>query len=96
MEGYLTASILIVVVLLFLIANIKIVPQATVFVIERLGAYYKTWETGLHFKLPFFDRIAKKVSLRQAQINFEDFGACEKDMKNVIHCSGLNNIFYKK
>ena len=42
-----------VVVLIIIIANVKIVPQATVYVIERLGTYYATWETGLHFKIPF-------------------------------------------
>ena len=59
------AMFVIIVLVLFwlLAANVRIVPQATVYVIERLGAYHMTWETGLHFKVPFFDRIAKRVSL---------------------------------
>ena len=48
-------SILLLIVLLILVSNIKIVPQATEFVVERLGAYYATWETGLHFKTPFLE-----------------------------------------
>ena len=52
---------LIFIVLLILALNIKIVPQATVFVIERLGTYYATWETGLHFKIPFFCVLKYKL-----------------------------------
>lgn len=58
-------GILVLIVLIVVITNIKIVPQASVYVVERLGAYYATWETGLHFKMPFFDRIAKRVSLKE-------------------------------
>ena len=59
-------------VLLFIliVRNIKIVPQAHAFVVERLGAYYATWGTGLHFKVPFIDRIAKKVSLKEQVVDF--------------------------
>ncbi len=66
-----TIILAIVVILIILIArNIKIVPQAHAFVIERLGAYHATWETGLHFKIPFFDRINKKVSLKEQVVDF--------------------------
>lgn len=61
---------LILFVIIVVISNIKIVPQATVFVLERLGAYHQTWETGLHLKLPFIDRIAKKVSLKEQVVDF--------------------------
>ncbi|MBQ6700632.1 MAG: SPFH/Band 7/PHB domain protein, partial [Oscillospiraceae bacterium] len=57
----------------------KIVPQATVFVIERLGTYYATWETGLHFKIPFFDRIAKKVSIKEQVVDFKPQPVITKD-----------------
>lgn len=60
----------IILILLVIIVNIKIVPQATEYVIERLGTYYTTWTTGLHVKVPFIDRIAKKVSLKE---HIEDF-----------------------
>ena len=64
--------ILAIFVLLFIliVRNIKIVPQAHAFVVERLGAYYATWGTGLHFKVPFIDRIAKKVSLKEQVVDF--------------------------
>ena len=61
---------LIVILFITLVRNIKIVPQAHAFVIERLGAYHKTWETGLHFKIPFIDRINKKVSLKEQVVDF--------------------------
>ena len=47
--------VLVVLVILLLVTNIRVVPQATEFVIERLGTYYTTWETGLHFKVPLVD-----------------------------------------
>ena len=61
---------LILILLVLLITNIRIVPQATVYVVERLGAYYATWETGLHFKIPMIDRIAKKISLKEQVMDF--------------------------
>ena len=70
---------LIFIVLLILAPNIKIVPQATVFVIERLGTYYATWETGLHFKIPFFDRIAKRVSIKEQVVDFKPQPVITKD-----------------
>ena len=63
-------GILVLIVLIILITNLKIVPQASVYVVERLGAYYTTWETGLHFKTPFVDRIAKRVSLKEQVADF--------------------------
>ena len=63
-------GILVLIVLIILITNLKIVPQASVYVVERLGAYYATWETGLHFKTPFVDRIAKRVSLKEQVADF--------------------------
>ena len=56
---------LILVVVLIVVTNIVIVPQSTVFVIERLGVYSSTWEAGLHVKIPFVERVAKKVSLKE-------------------------------
>jgi len=63
-------AIVIAVILIVLIPNVRIVPQAQQFVIERLGSYLKTWDNGLHFKIPFFDRVANKVSLKE---NVADF-----------------------
>ena len=60
----------VVIIFILVINNIKIVPQAHAFVIERLGAYHTTWSTGLHFKIPFIDRISKKVSLKEQVVDF--------------------------
>ncbi len=57
-------------VIIIIARNIKIVPQAHAFVIERLGAYYQTWGTGLHLKVPFIDRISKRVSLKEQVVDF--------------------------
>ena len=57
--------IVLFVLLVIIIANLKIVPQATEYVIERLGKYHATWSAGLHLKIPFIDRIAKKVTLKE-------------------------------
>ncbi len=56
--------------LIVVVRNIKIVPQAHAVVLERLGAYKATWGTGLHIKIPFIDRIAKKVSLKEQVVDF--------------------------
>ena len=61
---------IIFIVLVLLIKNIKIVPQAHAFVIERLGAYHTTWSTGLHIKIPFIDKISKRVSLKEKVVDF--------------------------
>ena len=60
----------VVVVMILIISNIRIVSQSNAFVIERLGAYQGTWNVGLHVKMPFLDRIAKKVSLKEKVFDF--------------------------
>lgn len=62
--------IILFILLLVIVRNIKIVPQANAYVIERLGAYYATWSTGLHLKVPFIDRISKKVTLKEQVVDF--------------------------
>ena len=71
--------ILIVFLLIVVISNIKIVPQANAYVVERLGAFHAAWSTGLHFKIPFIDRIAKKVSLKEQVIDFPPQPVITKD-----------------
>ena len=70
MAGYIIIAVIVLLIIIVVIRNIKIVPQAHAFVIERLGAYYQTWGTGLHLKIPFIDRIAKKVSLKEQVVDF--------------------------
>jgi len=60
----------IIVVMILIITNIRIVPQSNAFVIERLGGYHGTWNVGLHVKMPFLDRIAKRVSLKEKVFDF--------------------------
>ncbi len=71
--------VLLIIVVLVVISNIKIVPQAHAYVVERLGAYHVSWQTGLHVKIPFIDRIAKKVSLKEQVIDFPPQPVITKD-----------------
>ncbi len=71
--------ILIVLIVLLLISCIKIVPQANSFIVERLGGYYATWGVGMHFKVPFIDRIAKRVSLKEHVVDFPPQPVITKD-----------------
>lgn len=75
--GYILA--LIVIVLIVIIANLKIVPQTHAFIIERLGGYQATWGVGLHIKIPFIDRVAKKVNLKEQVVDFEPQPVITKD-----------------
>ncbi|HOO25468.1 MAG TPA: SPFH domain-containing protein [Clostridiales bacterium] len=64
------AVILILVFIVLVISNIKIVPQSKAYVVERLGAYHTTWQTGLHVKLPFIEKISRVVSLKEQVADF--------------------------
>lgn len=79
MPGYTVLLILLVFIIIILISNIKVVPQAHAYVIERLGAYHVTWDTGLHFKIPFVDKISKKISLKEQVIDFPPQPVITKD-----------------
>ena len=71
--------ILAVAVIVIVITNIKIVPQSKAYVIERLGTYNATWQTGLHIKIPFIERIAKQVSLKEQVVDFPPQPVITKD-----------------
>jgi regulator of protease activity HflC (stomatin/prohibitin superfamily) len=64
---------------MLIITNIRIVSQSNAYVIERLGAYISTWSTGMRFKLPFLDRIAGKVSLKEQVADFDPKPVITKD-----------------
>jgi len=74
-----TVFLLIVLAILLIITNIRIVPQARAYVVERLGAYSATWQVGLHIKIPLIDKIARKVSLKEHVIDFPPQPVITKD-----------------
>lgn len=67
---YMEIVVLLVLILAVVAANIKIVPQAHAYIIERFGAYSTTWNVGIHFKIPFIDKIASKVNLKEHVVDF--------------------------
>ena len=77
--GYFGFWIILILVFLLIIPNIKIVPQAKAFVIERLGSYSSTWSNGLHIKIPFVDRISSRVTLKEIVKDFEPQPVITKD-----------------
>lgn len=70
---------IVLLILLIVVANIKIVPQSKAYVIEHLGAYRTTWQTGFHVKIPFFERVAKIVSLKEQVVDFAPQPVITKD-----------------
>ncbi len=84
-------AIILFVVIILVISNIKIVPQSKAYVIERLGGYYKTWQVGLHLKVPFIDKIAKRVGLKEKVSDFPPQPVITKDnvtmqIDTVVYC----------
>ena len=77
--GIFIVIFLLIVVMVLIIANVKIVPQSRAYVVERLGAYNTTWQTGLHVKIPFFERIARNVSLKEQVVDFPPQPVITKD-----------------
>ena len=77
--GPLIWIVLLILLIAFIASNIVIVPQARAYVIERLGTYRDTWNTGLHFKVPLFERIARKVTLKEQVVDFPPPPVITKD-----------------
>lgn len=71
--------IILVILLIAVIANVKIVPQAYAYIIERFGGYSTTWKVGLHVKIPFIEKIAKKVNLKEQVVDFPPQPVITKD-----------------
>ncbi|CDD63277.1 putative uncharacterized protein [Firmicutes bacterium CAG:882] len=79
MQGIVGAIIVAVIILVILASCIKIVPQAQAVVLERLGAYKETWNVGIHFKVPFIDKMAKRVILKEQVADFSPQPVITKD-----------------
>ena len=77
--GFAIIAVLFLIVIAILIKNIRVVQQAKAFVVERLGAYQTTWHVGLHFKIPFIERVAKVVSLKEQVVDFPPQPVITKD-----------------
>ena len=71
--------IILIIICVIIIPNIKIVPQANSYVVERLGSYFATWKNGLHFKIPFIDRISNRVTLKEIVKDFAPQPVITKD-----------------
>ena len=77
--GFIIITILFLLVIAVLVKNIRVVQQAKAMVVERLGAYQTTWNVGLHFKIPFIERVAKVVSLKEQVVDFPPQPVITKD-----------------
>ena len=79
MGGLVALLVVLVLIVLILASCIKIVPQAQAYVVERLGAYQETWSVGLHIKVPFLDKVAKRVVLKEQVVDFAPQPVITKD-----------------
>ena len=91
MAGIIIFIVLIVLVLWILASCIRIVPQAYAIVVERLGAYKETWNTGIHFKTPFIDRVARRVNLKEQVVDFPPQPVITKDNVTMLFAYGVEN-----
>lgn len=99
MRGILYLLILIVFIVVVLISRIRIVPQANVYVVERFGAFYKAWGTGIHFLVPFLDRVAKRISIKEQVVDFKPQAVITKDnvtmqIDTVVFFQVTNSVQY--
>ena len=76
---FIIIALIIIAIAALILANVRVVPQSKAYVIERLGTYFATWDTGLHVKIPFIDRIAKVVSLKEQVVDFKPQPVITKD-----------------
>lgn len=77
--SFIIITVLVAIIVGLIVTNIRIVPQAQAYVLERLGAYSSTWQVGLHFKIPLIEKVARKVSLKEKVIDFPPQPVITKD-----------------
>ncbi len=79
MEGIIIGAVVVILVLIVIVKNINVVQQSKAYVVERLGAFSTVWEVGLHFKVPFIERVAKRVSLKEQVLDYPPQPVITKD-----------------
>ncbi|MBR1704259.1 MAG: SPFH/Band 7/PHB domain protein [Clostridia bacterium] len=99
MSYSITYLIIAIIVIYLIVTNIRIVPQTQTYVIERFGKYLKSWEAGIHIKIPFIDRIAAKVSLKEQVLDFPPQPVITKDnvtmqIDSVVFCKVFDPKLY--
>lgn len=99
MYGLIVLGVIFIIFIVVIIVNAKIVPQANAYVVERLGAYHSTWETGFHIAIPIIDRISKRVSLKERVADFPPQPVITKDnvtmqIDTVIYLQVTDPKFY--
>jgi len=99
MYGLIVLGVIFIIFIVVIAVNAKIVPQANAYVVERLGAYHSTWETGFHIAIPIIDRISKKVSLKERVADFPPQPVITKDnvtmqIDTVIYLQVTDPKFY--
>ena len=104
-SGLIVTIVLVIIALWLIISNVRIVPQAEAYVIERLGKYKATWNAGLHLKVPFIERVARRVTLKEQVLDFPPQPVITKDnvtmqvdslvfmtvMEPMLYTYGINN-----
>ena len=86
--------IILVLVVVLVLPNIKIVPQAKSYVVERLGSYLCTWGNGLHIKIPFIDRVSNQVTLKEIVKDFDPQPVITTDRYCCIFSNNRSKIIY--
>ncbi|WP_286947293.1 SPFH domain-containing protein [Acetobacterium sp. UBA5834] len=99
MYGLIILGVIFIIFIVVIIVNAKIVPQANAYVVERLGAYHSTWETGFHIAIPILDRISKRISLKERVADFPPQPVITKDnvtmqIDTVIYLQVTDPKFY--
>ena len=103
--GVILLGVVVLAILILFIRNVRVVPQAMAFVIERLGTYKMTWQTGIHAKMPFLDRIERRISLKERVADFPPQPVITRDnvtmqidtvvfyqiVDPVLYCYGIEN-----
>ncbi len=79
MNGFIVLTVIILLILVVIISNVRIVPQAYTYIVERLGAYHTTWQTGLHIAIPIIDKVSKRINMKELVADFPPQPVITKD-----------------